>query len=200
MKLSKRFSMRTGRGSIALIAGLLFASAALRIGVGAGQAVATESPFEEENAAAESQTVAVGETADLAEYGELLAAFQQREAELLEKERQLDVRKKALSVAGTEIERRMTALETAESNLRDMLALASTAAEDDLARLTAVYENMKPKDAAKLFEEMEPAFAAGFLGRMKPAAAAGIMAGLSPEAAYTVSVILAGRNADVPRP
>lgn len=200
MKYSKTFSMRTGRGSVLLIAGLLFASAALRIGVGAGQAVATESPFAEQAAATDSPTTETAEHGDLSAYGELLTAFQRREAELLEKERQYEIHKKALAVADTEIERRLVALETAENNLRDMLALASTAAEDDLARLTAVYENMKPKDAAKLFEEMEPAFAAGFLGRMKPAAAAGIMAGLSPEAAYTVSVILAGRNAEVPRP
>lgn len=46
---------------------------------------------------------------------------------------------------------------------------------------------------------MDPGFAAGFLGRMRPEAAAGIMTGLSPETAYTISVVLAGRNADVPR-
>ena len=34
---------------------------------------------------------------------------------------------------------------------------------------------------------------------MKPEAAAGILARLSPQAAYTVSVILAGRNATVPK-
>ena len=79
------------------------------------------------------------------------------------------------------------------------MAYADTAAEGDLARLTAVYENMKPKDAAALFEEMDPDFAAGFLGRMRADSAAGIMAGLSPPVAYSVSVLLAGRNANVPK-
>jgi flagellar motility protein MotE (MotC chaperone) len=46
---------------------------------------------------------------------------------------------------------------------------------------------------------MDPDFAAGFLGRMRPAAAAGIMAGLSPQKAYTISVLLAGRNAQAPK-
>ena len=57
---------------------------------------------------------------------------------------------------------------------------------------------MKPKSAAALFEEMNATFAAGFLARMRPEAAAGIMASLSPGAAHRFSVVLAGRNADVP--
>ena len=73
------------------------------------------------------------------------------------------------------------------------------AVENDLAALTSVYENMKPKEAAPLFEAMDPVFAAGFLARMRPEVAAGIMAKLSPDAAYSISVILAGRNANVPR-
>ena len=88
--------------------------------------------------------------------------------------------------------------EAAEAKLASTLALADNAAENDLARMTSVYENMKPKEAAALFEEMSPDFAAGFLGRMRPDAAAAIMAGLSAPTAYTVSVVLAGRNASAP--
>ena len=93
---------------------------------------------------------------------------------------------------------KMAALQDAENRLRDMISIAETAAEDDPTRLTQVYETMKPKSVALLFEEMDPQFAAGFIGRMKPEAAAGIMAGMKPDAAYTISVILAGRNANSP--
>ena len=96
------------------------------------------------------------------------------------------------------MDQKLIALTQAEAALRDTIALADTAAESDLDRLTKVYENMKPKQAAALFEEMHPNFAAGFLGRMRPEAAAEIMAGLSPEAAHTFSVVMAGRNANVP--
>ena len=82
-----------------------------------------------------------------------------------------------------------------EDELKATLALADGAAEADIERLTAVYQAMKPKDAAALFETMAPEFAAGFLGRMPPEAAAAILSGMSPEAAYGVSVIVAGRNA-----
>lgn len=203
MSLKKLVSGRNGRGSVLLIAGLLMGSAAIRIGAGAGQAVATENPLaasaEAEMSVAASDAGQKIPEADKAKMSKLLKSFQEREARIAEKEQQIAVRMKALSVADEQIEKRLTMLEDAETSLRGLLALADSAAEDDLARLTAVYENMKPKDAALLFEEMEPVFAAGFLGRMKPTAAAGILAGLSPQAAYSISVILAGRNADVPK-
>jgi flagellar motility protein MotE (MotC chaperone) len=90
-------------------------------------------------------------------------------------------------------------MKAAEEELKATLALADGAAEDDIARLTAVYQAMKPKDAAALFETMSPEFAAGFLGRMPPDSAAAILSGMSSEAAYGISVIVAGRNADVPK-
>jgi len=90
-------------------------------------------------------------------------------------------------------------LAAAETNLKEVLALADGAAEQDIARLTAVYEAMKPADAAKIFDAMAPDFAAGFLGRMQPAAAAAVLAGMAPDKAYSISVLIAGRNAMVPK-
>ena len=189
---------RKGPGSLLLICCLLFGSAAIRLGLEAGQAVAREGPFLETRPQTAKIETAPKE-ADREGLAKMLQAFQDREARISELEQNLAVRERAVDVATEEIERRLDVLKSAEESLRSLLTIASTAAEDDLATLTSVYENMKPKDAANLFEEMEPAFAAGFLGRMRPDAAAGIMSGLSPKAAYSISVILAGRNADVPK-
>ena len=196
--MKKLFSRKTGKGSVLLICFLFIGSAAIRIGIGAGQAVAVEAPVmaAEEVVEEEPTTSTIADAETLAV---MLDAFQKREAKIEEMERKMAIRQKALTVADEEIERRLAELEQAEQSLRSLMAVADTAAEDDIARLTAVYENMKPKDAAALFEEMEPAFAAGFLGRMRADAAAGIMTSLSPEKAYTISVILAGRNANLPR-
>ena len=129
----------------------------------------------------------------------MLAAFNSREARIDAQEMAIENRMQALKLADAEVARKLDELVQAESDLRDTLALADTAAEGDLDKLTKVYETMKPKQAAALFEEMDPNFAAGFLGRMRPEAAASIMAGLSPEAAHLYSVVLAGRNANVPK-
>lgn len=184
--------IRAGRGSVLIIAALLIGSAGIRVWLGAGQAFATDSNIL-------AQTLAAEPPQPSANLEPMLRAFQEREARIAEQERQIALRLKGLAIADEQIEKRLKHLQETEEKLRATLELADGAAEDDLNRLTSVYENMKPKTAAALFEQMEPGFAAGFLGRMRPDAAAGIMAGLSPQIAYTISVILAGRNANVPK-
>ena len=103
-----------------------------------------------------------------------------------------------LALANKAIEARLAALGDTEAKLASTIAMADGAAEADLARLTSVYESMKPKDAAALFEQMAPPLAAGFLGRMKPGAAAGILGGMTAQRAYAVTALLAGRNAGAP--
>lgn len=105
----------------------------------------------------------------------------------------------AIALADTALRGRLLALEAAEASLRETVALSDKAAEVDLARLTSVYEAMKPREAAALFDEMDENFAAGFLGRMRPDSAAAVLAGMVPAKAYAVSAILAGRNANAPR-
>jgi flagellar motility protein MotE (MotC chaperone) len=205
MKKKTRKFRRTGRGAILLLTVMLVSSALLRVGSGAGIAFAeaTKQPATAGNMVDKDATMAAdGKSAkspDRAEVSHLLQALRAREMRVKELESQIEVRSKALAVADQEITKRLASLEQAETNLRQTLSLADGAAEDDLARLTTVYESMKPKDAAKLFEAMEPDFAAGFLGRMRPDAAAAIMTGLTPERAYSISAILAGRNAKAPK-
>lgn len=194
----RSFIGKNGRGSVLLISCLFLGSAAIRVGGEAGKAVATENPTPVASPLTETGDPTTG-VMPREELSNMLVAFKNREERIERLEREMAVRQKALRVADEEIERRLVVLQQAEESLRSLLAIADTAAEDDLSKLTTVYENMKPKDAAALFEEMEPGFAAGFLGRMRPDAAAGIMAGLSPQKAYTISVLLAGRNADVPK-
>jgi len=183
------------RGALVLIAALLVTSALVRLGGGAGQAVARASV----DAVAENQVASdLGTCEQPQDLQTILTALQEREARLDKREAALADRMQALRIADGEITRRLSALEEAEANLRATLEIAETAAEDDLDRLTKVYETMKPKQAAALFEQMDPRFAAGFLARMRPEAAAEIMTGLTPAAAHMFSVVLAGRNADVP--
>lgn len=175
---------RLRAGSLSLVAMMLFTSGALRLGGWAGDALALEAAPQ-------------GETACTAIPGsaELLQALREREMRIVEQERVLAERKQTLDLAETETRRQLARLEAAEQRLSERMAQSRTASEGDLARLTAVYEAMKPKEAAILFEEMAPEFAAGFLARMRPEAAAAVMAGLDPRTAYSFSVLLAGRNA-----
>ena len=182
--------MRPSRGVLSIIAGMLIASGLIRIGNEAEQAFATE------------QDMASVEAAVICDPGSdntaLREALQTREERVATREAQLEDRLQAMRVAEAEITERLVQLQDAQVSLADTISVADGAAEEDLSQLTAVYENMKPQDAAILFETMEPDFSAGFVGRMRPEIAAAIMAQLAPETAYAISAILAGRNANVP--
>jgi len=192
-------SRKAGRGVLILITGFFLTSGVLRLGSGTGSAIAREI---QSLSHPETRTVAdvtpVACEPDEEGIGDLLAALKKREARVAEQEAALEIRMRVLAAAEEGAKKNLAALEAAEQQLKATMALADTAAEDDLSRLTSVYENMKAKDAAKLFEEMDPQFSAGFLGRMRPDAAAAIFAGMTPAKAYSISVILAGRNAEVP--
>ncbi|MEH6644370.1 MotE family protein [Sulfitobacter sp.] len=214
----KRMRRPVGRGSVLVIALLLISSATIRVITSASSVFAqdgqlpttplslaaavsskTTDAAEKENMSHVETHMPIAATANRAELSGLIAALSEREVQVLEREKKIEMRMRALSVADAEIEKRIEALTQTEAALRATLSLADEASEKDIQRLTSVYENMKPKDAAILFEQMEPSFAAGFLGRMRPDVAADIMSGLSPQVAYSISVILAGRNANVPK-
>lgn len=184
--------------TLLLIAGLMLTSAVIRISLEAGPAFAKGTSDEAMQAETQPENTP-GTRTSSAEFQHLLTLFQERERALEMREKEFEDRRIALEIADEALERKLAALTEAEQKLRKTLALADVAAEDDLTRLTEVYEKMKPKESAALFEEMDSRFAAGFLARMRPEAAAQIMAGLSPTVAYTISVVLAGRNASVPK-
>ena len=186
---AKKGRARAGRGILVLLALLLAASGALRMGSIAGAALANS----------DTESVSAAPTSCPMPPVALAEALAAREAEVAVLEAAMADRRAALALAEAAITKRMAELEAAETRLKGTLALVDGAAEDDLLRLTTVYETMKPKDAAALFETMTPAFAAGFLGRMRPDAAAAVLSGLSPDAAYSISVLIAGRNAAVPK-
>lgn len=186
----KKSRKRFGRGSLVVIAALFAASGALRLGSGIGAAFATGSAAEPAAAGADCTT----------EPGlmQMLKEIQQRETKVAEREKIQADRAQAIGLAEKRIEERLASLVQAERNLAETVTIADKAADEDVTRLVTVYENMKPKEAVPLFSTMAPDFAAGFLSRMRPDASAAILAALEPQVAYSISVIMAGRNAGAP--
>jgi len=186
------------RGALFVVTGLLVTSGLVRFGDETGRAIA-EANLSENLALEQEMTVGAQNCLEPKALDAILAAINTREDRVMLREGQLADRIQALAVAEAEIAAQIAILETAEKSLAETISIAESATDDDLIRLTSVYENMKPKDAAALFEEMASEFAAGFLARMRADSAAAIMAGLEPTTAYAISLIIAGRNAQVPR-
>ncbi|WP_224816448.1 MotE family protein [Hasllibacter sp. MH4015] len=117
---------------------------------------------------------------------------------LLAREAEIADRERAVDAAQALIEARLAELEAAEVRLQALIQTSDRAAEEDLARLTQVYESMEAQEAAALFSQMDPNFASGFLTRMSAPASAAIMSELDPATAYAISVVIATRNAGAP--
>lgn len=180
-------------GGISLIVVCFLASAALRL-TDDGFALA-----EEIGSVARAGSARQNSSGDTPDEDILLAAIREREAQLDAEEARLAERRQTLNVAEIKLAEQLEALEKARANLEETLALADEAAERDIARMTTVYENMKPADAARIFEKMDVAFAAGLLARMRPDLAATVLTSMEAEGAYALTVTIASRNARVPK-
>jgi flagellar motility protein MotE (MotC chaperone) len=176
-----------------LLALTFLAAALLRLGDGPIAALAQDAVVSAPDTPPEALPTAPREGADWA------IRLAQREAEITQREANLAQRLAEVSEIEARITEHLAALAQAEAELAATMALADRAAEGDLGRLVAMYENMRPEDAARLFTEMDEQFAAGFLARLRPEVAAGVLSGMEPQRAYLISAIVAGRNATVPR-
>lgn len=189
---AKRIRKR-GSGVLMLVSGFLVASGLVRLGDGTGIALAREiGTFMNQASAAPPSS-----SENTPGFEELIAAIRAREAKIEETEARLAERERVIAVVGQEVDAKLQELAEAEASLQSLLTQTDSAAEDDISRLTSMYEAMKPEDAAALFEQMDPSFAAGFLARMRADAAGAVLAGLPPDKAYALSVVLAGRNASI---
>lgn len=194
----RRLVTLLGRGLLVTAALLMAASGAIRLGEGMGQAIAeTAAPSDHEVAEAQDAP-ASAPAACPAPPAELARVLKEREAAVHAREASATRREAAVALSEGLIDKRLAELAAAEEQLAALVTQADRAAEEDVARLTTVYEAMKPKQAAAIFDQMAPEFAAGFLGRMQPDTAAQIMQAMRPENSHAVTVLLAGRNARVP--
>jgi flagellar motility protein MotE (MotC chaperone) len=142
--------------ALGILVAMLFLSAALRLAIGAGPALAEAEDILPETPEALPEGRA---DCDGAVSGELLAALEAREERLTTRESQLADRMQALRVAEQEVREHLEQLRAAEESLEATIATAETANDGDITSLVSVYEGMKPAEAAALFEEMAPEFA-----------------------------------------
>lgn len=179
-------------GALLIVASLFGGSAVSRLldpaGAMAQEAAGLEGPTREEAACSPPEDPVP-----------LLAAVKERETLLEARADAIADRARLLEAAEARFRVEADRLERMEAQLAQTLAIAESAADEDVARLASVYEAMNPKNASQIFETMDVTFAAGFLTRMEREAAARILSGLPPDKAYAVSVVMAGRNAGAPR-
>jgi flagellar motility protein MotE (MotC chaperone) len=130
----------------------------------------------------------------------VLERLQERRQELEQRARELDIREGLLSAAEKRLEARVLELKEVEGRIN-----AATAKKDeaDAARfkgLVAMYENMKAKDAARIFDRLDIKILIEVASQIAPRRMSDILAQMSSEAAERLTVELANRSQQADKP
>lgn len=125
---------------------------------------------------------------------DLLQALANRRRVLDERDRELGDREALLEAAQRRIEEKVTGLEALKKSIESLLVQQQDETETQYKSLVKIYENMKPKDAARIFEELEMAVLIPVVERMKERKTAPILAKMNPMKAKAITVELAQRR------
>ncbi|MEM9599380.1 MAG: hypothetical protein AAF926_00025 [Pseudomonadota bacterium] len=126
----------------------------------------------------------------------LVAAFEPRHLELLDREARLKKREAELEDLEANLQARLSGMAQTRDELQAMTERLDVVAGEDITHLVQMYSTMKAKKAAAIFDKMDPAFAAGFLREIDSARAGMIMAEMGEEQSYRVSLLIANRHAE----
>ena len=125
---------------------------------------------------------------------DLLQRLAQRRAEIERQTSELDRQRVLLEAAEKRIDEKVTELESLKQALEHLMIQHDEQEEQQLNSLVIIYENMKPKDAARIFEELDMAVLLDVIERMKERKTAPILAELNPKRAKTITIELAHRR------
>jgi flagellar motility protein MotE (MotC chaperone) len=168
--------------------------------VPAGGHPITEQPMSEEEAAAAAAADAAlePEVHDPFDYTDeevdVLQQLAKRREELDLRARQLDEREALIQAAEQRMEQKMAELKALQATVEDLLKARSEEEEAELKSLVKMYENMKPKAAAKVFEEMDMDVLLDVVDRMNERKVAPILALVTPTRAKEITFELAQRR------
>jgi flagellar motility protein MotE (MotC chaperone) len=129
----------------------------------------------------------------------VLDRLQERRKELDARSHQLEIREGLVQAAEKRIEARIGELKALDQQIKAATEKKNGAEAARFKGLVAMYENMKPKDAARIFDRLELKVLLDVAGAIKPRTMSEIMAQMSPDVAERVTVELATR-ANAPAP
>jgi len=129
----------------------------------------------------------------------VLESLQQRRQELETRAREIEVRDSLLKAAERRIEQRLQELKEMETRLTGASAKKDEAEATKFTSLVSMYENMKAKDAAKIFDRLDLRILVEVVNAMNPRRMSDILGLMQPEAAERLTVELANRSGAVER-
>lgn len=126
----------------------------------------------------------------------LLERLAARRAELDSYEQQLAMRASLVEAAEKRIEERQVTMQSIEDQIASLVEQRKQMEEGQFAGIVAMYETMKPKDAAKIFDNLDIEVLLRVSKMMSPRKMAPILAAMSTNRAQELTVRLASADAD----
>jgi flagellar motility protein MotE (MotC chaperone) len=123
----------------------------------------------------------------------ILERLSQRRQELDQRGREIELRESLLKAAEKKFEDHANELRDLEANAGGALAKKEEAEALRLKNLVTMYENMKAKDAARIFDRLEMRILVEVASAINPRRMSDILGQMSPEAAERLTVELANR-------
>jgi flagellar motility protein MotE (MotC chaperone) len=124
----------------------------------------------------------------------LLERLSERRQELDKRQSELEMRDTLLKEAEKRLESRLNELKEAEARIVAATQHKEEAEVQRLKNLVTMYENMKAKDAAKIFDRLDLKLATDVAKLIQPRRMSDILAQMTPEAAERLTVELASRG------
>jgi flagellar motility protein MotE (MotC chaperone) len=129
---------------------------------------------------------------------EILGRLQQRREELEARSRELDIRETLVKAAEKRVDGQLTELKDVKAQIATATQQQDNAETARFKGLVTMYENMKPRDAAKIFNGLEMGVLLQVAAQINPRNMADIMAQMAPDAAQRLTIELASK-AEHPR-
>ena len=118
----------------------------------------------------------------------------ERRQQLDERGKELDQREALLKAAEKKLQERVDQLKQLEKQIDQSVTAKQEEKNNQLKTLAVMYENMKPKDAARIFDKLDLSVTLELITRMNARKTADILAEMTSEAAQRVTVALARRS------
>ena len=114
----------------------------------------------------------------------------ERRENLDSREQELDIQNGLLKAAETRIDKKVNELKTLQAAITKLIKTYDDEQSAKVKSLVKIYENMKPKDAARIFQELDMDTLLMVAERMKERKLAPIMAKMDPTKATEITVEL----------
>lgn len=125
---------------------------------------------------------------------DLLQQLAERREVLDARAKEMEMREAMLQAAESRIDKKIDELKVLQGTIEELMAAYDEEQDAKVASLVKIYENMKPKDAARIFEQLDMDTLLMVAERMKERVLAPIMADMDPGKARDITVDLARRQ------